>query len=175
MKKAILIVCGLLLSVAGLQAQGQRQSTEETTIIKAGMNAPSFTVKMLDGSQVNTDDLRGKVVLVNFWATWCPPCREEFTRMQSDVVDRFAGEEFVLLAISRGEKYATVKDFMVKNDYKFLVGLDEKQEIFSLFASNYIPRNFVIGKDGIVVSATVGYTPEEFDHMLKLIELHLKK
>jgi peroxiredoxin len=165
----------VLFAAAPFTASAQDQAAEiaKTTLVKVGDKAADFTVEMLDGKQVTLSKLKGKVVLVNFWATWCPPCREEFKRMQKDVVDRFKGKDFQLLAISRGEKKATVDQFRDKQGYTFPMGLDPKQEIYNKYASNYIPRNFVVGKDGKVIYVSVGYEPAEFENMLKAIEAAL--
>lgn len=130
---------------------------EATTLIHAGDMAPDFTVEMLDGSKVTLSELRGKVVLVGFWATWCPPCRQELSHMQKDVIDRFAGKDLVVLPISRGEKRKTVEEYIAKMGYTFPIGLDGDQSIYRKYASNYIPRSFVVGRDGKVVYVAVGY------------------
>ena len=148
----------------------QQAKIEQSTLIKAGMLAPDFKVEMFDGKTIRLSELRGKVVLVNFWATWCPPCREELTYVQADLIDRFKGKDFVFIPISRGEEYGTVAAFRKRMGYTFPMGLDPDQSIFRKFASNYIPRNFLIDRDGRVVLASVGFTKEEFVEMVKLIE-----
>ena len=128
-----------------------------TTLSHEGDIAPDFTVEMLDGSKVTLSSLKGKVVLLSFWATWCPPCRQELSHLQKGVIDTFAGQELVVLPISRGEKRETVEAYIKKMGYKFAIGLDGDQSIYRKYASNYIPRSLVIGKDGKVVYVAVGY------------------
>lgn len=174
-KAYVLIALVALFCVAHpVTASAQEDEVAKTTIVKAGMEAPDFTVEMFDGSKVTLSDLKGKVVLVNFWATWCPPCREELTHVQKDIIDRFEGQPFVFLPISRGEKHSVVENFRKKQGYSFPMGLDQDQSIFRKYASNYIPRNFLIGKDGKVIYVSVGYDAEEFAALIAAIEQALK-
>ncbi len=135
----------------------QQDDVAATTLIHEGDLAPDFTVKMLNGDKYTLSALRGKVVLVSFWATWCPPCRQELAHLQEGVIDKFAGKELVVLPISRGEERATVEAFMHKMKYKFNVGLDANQSIYRLYATNYIPRTFVVDREGKVCYVAVGY------------------
>ncbi len=175
-KAYIALAALILLAIApsATQAQSQDDEVAKTTIVKKGDKAPDFTVEMVDGSKIQLSKLKGKVVLVNFWATWCPPCREELKHVQKQIIDHFKGKDFVFLPISRGEKKEVVEAFRKKMNYTFPMGLDPKQSIYKLYAQNYIPRNFVVGKDGKVIYLSVGYTPEEFAEMIATIDAALK-
>ena len=127
-----------------------------TTIIHAGDVAPDFTAVMLDGSNVTLSALQGKPTLLIFWATWCPPCREELAHLQEGVIDVY-GDAITVLPLSRGEQREVVGEYIAQMGYTFPVGLDEEQTIYKQYASNYIPRCFVIGRDGVVVYSGVGY------------------
>lgn len=170
----VVIVAVIFLLPAGETPKEAETQTESTTLVKAGDTAPDFTVELFDGSQVTLSSLRGKVVLLNFWATWCPPCRQELTRVQEDIIDRFAGQPFVFLPVSRGEKRETVAAFREKTGYTFPMGLDSARTVYDRYASNYIPRNFLIDKEGKVVLATVGYDDGEFDALIRTIEKTLE-
>lgn len=157
------------------EKQEKKDDTAATTLVKVGDVAPDFTVTMFDGSTVSLKELRGKVVLLNFWATWCPPCRKELTHVQSDIIDRFAGRDFAFLPISRAEKREDVAAFREKMGYTFPMGLDPERAIYDLYASNYIPRNFLIDADGKVLAATVGFEEAEFAELIQQIEKALNK
>ena len=170
----IAVIIAVILLLPGCGSRNARKSaetkTEATTLVGAGETAPGFTVDLTDGSRLSLEELRGKVVLLNFWATWCPPCRQELTRVQTDIIDRFAGKEFVFLPVSRGEKREAVEAFREKTGYAFPMGLDPARTVYDRYASNYIPRNFVIDRKGKVVLATVGYDEHEFEELIRTIE-----
>ena len=172
---AVIAVIALLPSGDGAAAPDRNPDSEieAATLVKAGDQAPDFTVEMFDGSRVTLADLRGKVVLLNFWATWCPPCREELTHVQTELIDRFAGRPFVFLPVSLGESRETVAAFREKTGYEFPMGLDSTQSVYKRYAANYIPRNFLIDADGRVVSATVGFEKSEFEELIRSVEAAL--
>ena len=147
---------------------------EKETLVKVGDNVPEFVVEMFDGQKIDIKDLKGKIVLINFWATWCPPCQEELKRVQKEIVDRFKGKDFVFLAISREETREQVKKFRERNGYTFPMGLDPERKIYSKFATATIPRNFIIDKKGKIVEIEVGYTKEAFAKIIEKLERLLK-
>jgi peroxiredoxin len=166
MKKILILVCGLLAMSATAMAQ---EPKDETTLVTEGMDVPQFTVQMLDGSSVNIADLKGKVVVVNFWATWCPYCVRELAEVQAGLIDKFAGKDLVFIAISHGEEQSDVAEFVESKGYKFPIGFDGDSSVCKKFATQGIPRNFVIDRDGKVAMSSIGYTPEIFAEMVEFI------
>lgn len=148
---------------------------ESTTLKKIGDDLPAFTTTSLKGESFSSSSLKGKVVLINFWATWCPPCKAELPVLQKNIFDKIKDANFSVLCISRGEKEDVVRKFIGQFKYTFPVYLDPDTKTYNLFASKYIPRNFVIGKDGKVKWSSVGFSQEEFDKMTALIKEELKK
>ena len=142
------------------EQQDEQAEVEATTLVKVGQVAPDFSVEMLDGRTIKLSELRGKVVMLCFWATWCPPCRQEMAHLQEGVIDHFAGKDLVVLPISRGEKRDVVEKFLADNGYTFGVGLDPERAIYDLYASNFVPRTFIINKRGKVVYRVAGYDEE---------------
>ena len=163
--KKLMMLCLMLVAVMAMQAQE----------LKVGDALPKFELKSSVNGDVKPADLKGKVVLLNFWATWCPPCRAELARVQKDIIERFQGEPFVFIPVSRGEKRETVAAFREKMGYTFPMGLDTESVIYKKYAQTYIPRNFLIDKEGKVVKASVGYDEAEFAELIKLIEETIKK
>ena len=172
----------LLLSAMSLHAQNSETTAsaemEAASIVKVGDVAPDFTVQMLDGSSFKLSEAKGKVVLLNFWATWCGPCMMEFQEIPEKIIKRFEGEtDFVFIPVSREETFETVQKKMQQlkdSGIDFPVGLDPKRKAYNLYAKSYIPRNYLIGRDGKVIAATIGYNQAEFDEMVEKIAGLLK-
>jgi len=153
----------------------ERDSTLKTTEpIQPGLEMPNFTFPDINGREVSLSDHRGKVVLVNVWATWCPPCRQEMPSMQS-LYEKFKGENFEILAVSiDSEGRAAVAPFMRKMNLTFPALLDPGETIRSLYGITGVPESFIIDKQGILVQKIIGpinwATPEVFFFFKDLIQ-----
>ncbi|MFC1897402.1 peroxiredoxin family protein [Chloroflexota bacterium] len=117
--------------------------------------APDFQLQSLDGQTVALGNLRGKPVLINFWATWCPPCRSEMPYIQ-DIYEEWTDKGLVLLAINIGESSSTVRDFMQSHNLSFTVLLDTKQDVAQNYNITGIPTTLFIDKDGIIQDKEIG-------------------
>ncbi len=123
---------------------------------KEGKLAPDFILADLSGLKTRLSDLKGKVVLVNFWATWCPPCREEIPSMAA--LNRvMAGKPFRMMAISidQGGKDA-VNDFFKKSGLSLPALLDSDGRVGKLYGITGVPETFVIDRKGVIIKKIVG-------------------
>jgi peroxiredoxin len=123
---------------------------------KVGEIAPDFMLKKFEGDTISLADYRGKVVFLNFWATWCPPCVEEMPSMEM-LYQKLQGREFEILAINVGEEgEKIIRPFMGKHSLTFPVLLDPNKKIYGLYGLTGIPETFIIDKNGIVDSKIIG-------------------
>jgi peroxiredoxin len=161
---ALLIAIGLV-SVVNLSSHRTPESAplvsgtssvSHTDTVAAGKLASDFTLKDLKGRQVSLASLRGKVVFLNVWATWCAPCREEMPSIESLYKDFKTNRDFVVLAVSQDTDGGTVQPFVEQNHLQFTVLLDPRNEVGELYDVNGIPETFIIGRDGRIVAHHVG-------------------
>lgn len=165
-------VCGLLVGGCAKTKSGHQDpaaAVQAATLTHVGDTAPDFTVTRLDGSTFTLSDLRGKVVLVNWWATWCPPCVEEMPLLQSLVWDRFQDADFAMVAVSRAETSDVVEPWIAEKGFTFPVAIDPDRTSYAKYASAYIPRSYVIGPDGRILFQSQGYEEAEFATMIETI------
>jgi len=124
--------------------------------LRVGQPAPDFTLPGLDGKMVSLSDYRGQVVLVNVWATWCPPCVDEMPSMEK-LYRELEGENFEILAVSidaLGEK--AVAPFMKKYNLSFPALMDPDGTIKTLFQTTGVPESFIINQEGILIEKVIG-------------------
>jgi peroxiredoxin len=149
-------------------------TVEEATLTKPGQPAPVFTVPTLDGKQFALADHKGQVVLVNWFATWCGPCKAEMPQLKSRVWDVYgANPNFVMVSVARGEDAAKVGPFAKERELPWIIGLDADKAAYGLYAAAYIPRNYVIGRDGRIIYQSEGFAEAEFAAMIAVLEKEL--
>ena len=134
--------------------------------------APDFTLKNLAGEDITLSDLKGKTVLVNFWATWCPPCRAEMPSMET-MYGEFAGEEFEILAVDLQESEKTVRKFVEDKEYTFPILLDTNGRVGSLYGARSIPTTYLIDADGFAVGFIVGSREWDEEDVYEVLRMTL--
>ena len=159
MRRLILIVL-VLLAVCGAiylyTLDNQNPNYKSFKAVAPGNPAPDFQLEDNHGNLVSLSALRGKVVMVNFWATWCPPCRAEMPSMEK-LHQAMAGEDFVMLAINVEENGRfTVADFLQKTPHSFPILYDEQGVVQKLYGVYKFPESFVITKDGMIDDKVIG-------------------
>jgi len=170
MRRTILLFAALavlLLSSCGLKTHAVKAPVSPAVIAdelrKAGLDVPArdvmsedFTLEALDGSKVSLSSLKGKVVLLSFWATWCGPCKQEMPAMEK-LYQKLKGKGFEVLAVDMMEDKATVAAFVKTSGYTFPVLLDSTGEVGGgPYAARAIPTNYVVDKGGRLVGRKIG-------------------
>ncbi len=156
-----LMITGLLILLLLNRNRSNYKSVEQVPI-EVGLPAPDFTFPGINGKMVSLSDYRGKVVLVNIWATWCPPCVDEMPSMEK-LYQKLKGENFEILAVSIDSLgLKAVVPFMKKHKLTFPALIDSTGTIGIAYGNTGIPASFIIDKDGILVQKIIG--PQDWAH-----------
>lgn len=200
MKKKIMNACGMaFLAISILACSGQKKGTasaEATTdsvevasealtveadstgyIVRVGEMAPDFTITLTDGKQVSLSSLRGKIVMLQFTASWCGVCRKEMPFIEKDIwMKHKDNTNFALIGIDRDEPLDKVLAFAKSTGVTYPLGLDPGADIFAKYAlrESGITRNVLIDKEGKIVKLTRLYNEEEFASLVQMINEMLK-
>lgn len=156
---AVVVATGLtLIALSGHRgARITVNSGESEAPVAAGSQAANFTLEKLDGTTVSLASLRGKVVFLNVWATWCEPCREEMPSMETLYDDFKNNKDFVMLAASQDTKgRAAVAPYVAKNGYRFTILLDPENKISETYDVSGVPETFIIDRKGQIVAHHMG-------------------
>lgn len=180
--KRIAILFMLLLPLP-IQAQTQEKLPKGVTpdstgyIIRVGQTVPDIKWTQTDGKTVSIKDLRGKVVMLQFTASWCGVCRKEMPFIERDIWQKHKdNKEFYLVGIDRDEPKATVEAFAKQTGVTYPLALDPGADLFAKFAlrESGITRNVLVDRDGKIVMTTRLYNEKEFQLLVKKIDSLLK-
>jgi len=166
----------LALTNAFLVAGGR--GGDDTSALE-GKAAPAFSAETLDGRKVSLADEKGNVVLMDFWATWCPPCRKSLPHIQELSADKdLASKGLKVWAVDvswNGENKDKAQAFVKKNNYSFTVPLDKDDAAQKMFKANAIPTTVLVGRDGTIKKVWIGFDPNGAEAMKKTIESALNE
>ena len=150
MRTAILAVIFLGIAVAVYNA-----FIKDKTVVQTGDAAPDFVLPTLHGDQLQLSELRGKGVVLNFWGTWCEPCKDEMPALEK-VYQDFKDKGVTVIAVNIGETDVSVKAFRERYQLHFPIPMDQKREITQLYGIGPIPTTYFIDQLGIVKKIVIG-------------------
>ena len=172
MKTTIKVSILFLLIFSFLQSFAQ----QDTTMVKLLDPVPAFDFELSQGIRQNIIDLKGKLVMVTFFATWCGPCRQELPHIQSDIYNKYKNNpKFQLLIFGREHTWEQVNKFKAENKFTMPFYPDPDRKIYSKFALQFIPRTFLISPEGKVIFSSIGFVEKDFNELKELIKVELKK
>lgn len=170
----LLLSC-LLFSAGLLRAQEDPADQAQTTLVHVGDRAPAISGKDQQGAEWTLEAHKGKPVLVLFFATWCPPCLQELPHMEREVWQANKDKGLVVVAVGREHSVAELEAFGKKMSLSFPLLSDPKRENYNRYATKYIPRSFLVGRDGMVKFAAVGWTEAEYAKLQATIKEELAR
>jgi len=163
MKKSIFILITVCIMTVGVFGQNKKipdaviKAFEGTKIqvVSEGIDPIDFDLPLLDGTIVSLSQFKGKVVFLNFWATWCGPCRSEMPSMEA-VYQKLKDKGFEILAVNLGDSKNEVSAFMSQYKLNFPAVLDEKSATGSYYSVKAIPTTYIIDRRGLIVARIIG-------------------
>jgi len=146
-------------------------------IVKTGQTAPDFTLTTTEGKIFKLSENRGKVIMLQFTASWCGVCRKEMPHIENEIWQPLKGKDFVLVGIDRDEPMDVVRAFAKKMNISYPLAPDSAARVFSLYAKKEagITRNVIIDRDGKIVFLTRLYDEKEFNAMKDVINTLIEK
>jgi len=159
------------------EIQLSAQVYEHGYLVKVGDEAPDFLIREVDGNEYMLSDLRGKVVMLQFTASWCSVCRKEMPFIEKEIWQNKKNNDLNVIGIDRDEPPETVRKFKNDMSITYPLAFDPGAEIFGLYAEKNagVTRNVIIDRDGKIIFLTRLFRMEEFNKMKELIFRELKK
>ena len=176
---SFLLVASFVLSSSAQLKEVPKQNipTEYGYILKQGDKAPEIEFTMTDGTTIKTSELKGKVIMLQFTASWCIVCRKEMPHIEKDIWQKHKNnKDFALIGVDMDEPMNKVKKFAEDMKITYPLALDPGADIFYTFSAKGagVTRNVIIGKDGKIAYLTRLFKEDEFNEMKEVIDLLLK-
>lgn len=164
--------------IMGMVISGMAQDSDARGyIVKVGDMAPDFEMKLTDGSKVKLSQLRGKVVMLQFTASWCGVCRKEMPFIEKEIWQENKDKEFALFGLDRDEPIEKAEKLISATGITYPIALDEGAQIFTKYAEKEsgVTRNVIIDRSGKIIFMTRLFSTEEFEAMKKVIAEELSE
>lgn len=172
--KTVWLISALVLTVLLSSLSADEKS--ESTRVMVGDDAPDFICQTLSGGEFSPAKEKGKVILINFFATWCGPCVEELPHLEKEILAKWKDRtDFKLIVIGREHGIPELEKFQKAKGITLPMAADPKREAYDKYAAKFIPRNFVIGKDGKIRLASIGFSEPGFQELIQTIQKELEK
>lgn len=167
--KALFILFFISVTLFGQgTTAGQNQ---KTTLLAVGDEVPAFKFELEKGKSISIKDYKGKMVLINFFATWCAPCRKELPLIQEQIWKKYAQHsKFAMLTFGREHNWKEVDQFKSDQHFLFPILPDPTRKVYALFATQTIPRSVLIGEDGKILYLSEGFEEKQFNELKKILE-----
>jgi len=177
---AIFVICAAFFIFLPYQAEAQvspeaARALRDANIQVLGqrIDPPDFSLPLLTGGNASLSSYRGKVVIMNFWATWCPPCRVEMPSMET-LYRRFNAQGLEILAIDIGEDASMVRQFIRDSGYTFPIMFDSANRVSSIYGIEAIPTTYIIDREGKIIGRIVGSIMWDNQRVIAAIDALLK-
>jgi thiol-disulfide isomerase/thioredoxin len=166
MRRRTVFACAAALAFVLLASSALLKAESDTSTLE-GKPAPDFSLKTLAGDDFKLSGLKGSVVVLDFWATWCPPCRKSLPHLNKDAGDKeLADKGLKVFAVNCKEPADKVKAFLEKNSYQLTVPMDGEGATMQQYLIQGIPTTLVIGRDGVIRNVFIGFGGDESEKAL---------
>ncbi len=175
MRKSIFILSALLAFLFAGNLFAQQDQSNSVKELEKGDPIPEFVLESSVYGNLQTSDLKGKVVLISLFATWCGPCQVELAEIEKQLWPKYKNnKDFRFIVIGREHTDEELSKYNEKKGFTFPLYPDPERKAYSKFAEKSIPRAYLFGKDGKLINASVGYKPGDVEEVIKLIDIALK-
>ncbi len=173
-KKILILLFVSILTINIFAQEKEKVDFESFDITKVGQQVPDFSFTTIDGKSYKMSDLKGKTVLLVFFATWCGPCMKELPRIESEIWQKYKSKNFMVVALGRQHTMEEIQKFNQTKGFTFTLAPDPERKIYSKFFKQYIPRNVLVNKEGKIIYQKQGYRDEDTKVLKDMLQKELK-